>query len=204
MKRRTFLHRLLLAAGLVAAAALLGSCIRSTVTFRRDGSGVLALEYRIPRTLTDLGGIEADVPFALSEEDFRIAVNGANGLRLRRFVEKVDENDVVIQTKIAFESVETLAGLEGFGDMPMSLEKRGGEMVFQQRIAEAAAFADADLLEPLFEGYELSFTVAAPAAIASHNLGTLSKNGRKVTFVLPLLELVGRRDPLVLTVKWSL
>jgi hypothetical protein len=213
-------HILRVFSPMLLISMLLVSCIGidSTVKFERDGSGILQLEYRVSRELTDLGGLEGDVPFPLSEEDFYFALEGADGLELRKYKNRMNDEDVTVRVEIWFDSVETLSALEGFQDMPMSLTKQDGELVFQQRIAEARIHREADgpplgsdspdipdeeLLAPLFEGYDMSFTVQAPARITYHTLGELAQNGKSVTYSISLLELNSQGEALILTVKWE-
>jgi hypothetical protein len=209
-----------LVASVFAASALLVSCIDidSTIQFNTDGSGVLQLEYRVSRELTDLGGLEGDVPFPVTEEDFHFALEGTGGLELRKYRRKMDEENVTVSVEIAFDSLETLSALDSFQDMPMSLTKQDGELVFQQKIADARiqreqegrpsaedspAVPDEELLAPLFEGYEMSFTVQAPGRITYHSLGELAKSKKSVTYAIPLAELNMQTDALILTVKWE-
>lgn len=218
MNRRR--HLLRVSAPMLLTLVLLFSCIGidSTINFNKDGSGVLLLEYRVSRELADLGGLEGDVPFPVTEEDFHFSLKGKDGLKLRKYRRKMDEVDVTVRVEIAFDSIETLSTLESFQDMPMRLTKQDGEFVFQQKIVEARiepaqtdrssekdepAIPDEELLAPLFEGYEMSFTVQAPSRITYHSLGELAKNEKGVTYAIPLAELNVQTDALVLTVKWE-
>ena len=58
------------------------------------------------------------------------------------------------------------------------------------------------MMAQFFEGYELVFTVNAPAAVKEHNLGDLSSNGRSVTYAIPILDLSTLTEETVLTVRW--
>ena len=218
MNRRRHLIRFLIP--MLLTSMLLVSCIGidSTVQFKRDGSGILYLQYRFSRELTDLGGLEGDVPFPVTEEDFHFAMEGKEGLKLRKYKRKMDEEDITIHAEILFESIDTFSSLAGFQDMPMSLTKQDGEYVFQQKIVEARieedaaaqtsaesgpAIPDEELLALFFEGYEMSFTVRAPSRITYHSLGELARNEKSVTYAIPLLELNRQTEALVLTVKWE-
>ena len=217
-----------LAAGVVltAAAVFVTSCIGidSTVVFKKDGSGVLHLEYRVSRELTDLGGIEADLPLALSEEDFRFAVESGNGVELRKYSRRIDDANVTVTAQIAFRSVDALSNVQGFRGMPMSLESEDGVMVFRQEFVKArfqeahasepgvpsearrsdVGLPEQELLAPLFQGYAFSFTVTAPSKITDHNVGELSKDGRSVTYSLSLEELNAQAEDLTLICKWRI
>ncbi len=194
----------------LALAVLLSSCIGidSKVKFNKDGSGVIVLTYRVSRQLVDLGGLQDDVPLPLSEEDFRFALEGKPGLKLLRVKEKKDDRDVVIGAEISFDRIESFTELDSFRDMPMSLAKDGSEYVFEQKLLAAqedkeSVDDEAELLSPMLDGYELSFTVTAPTPVTYYNLGELSRDKRSVIYTIQLAELISRIEEIILIVRWK-
>jgi len=207
---------------LLGIAILLSSCIgiKSNVSFNRDGTGTINMEYRISKMLTEMG--EADVPLPVSEEDMKTAVSGNPNLTLKKVSQREDEKDVYITSEIEFKNVSEFTDLESFGQMPMSLEEKGGEVIFTQMISEGKSEAappgetkegesapeemDAatkEMMASFFEGYELSFEVNAPTEITYHNLGELSANRKSVTYSIPLLEMDSLEEETVLEVRWK-
>jgi hypothetical protein len=143
-------RRIALAAMAAAAGLLLSSCIgvESRVTFHNDGSGVLKIEYRIAKSLTDLGKEGASqIPLPVGEEELRKALSDAKGVKLMGTSRREDEKDVYIAAEVSFNRIESLAEVEAFKDMPMSLERSGSDFVFRQVISGAAAPQGADAAE---------------------------------------------------------
>ncbi len=123
-------RRMALAAVAAAAALLLSSCIgvESRVTFHNDGSGVLKIEYRIAKSLADLGKEgTSQVPLPVDEQELRKALSDAKGVKLIGTSRREDEKDVYITAEVAFDRIESLAEVDAFKDMPMSLEKSGND-----------------------------------------------------------------------------
>ena len=204
-----------------AASLLLSSCIgiESRATFRDDGSGVLKMEYRIARSLVDLGSQGgSSLPLPVDEEELREALSQARGLKLIAVHRRDDEKDVYIGAEIGFDRVEAIAEVDAFADMPMSLERSGDSFVFRQVLStadeqaapgatDAAAAAESDkelsqMFAGMFAGYELAFSVSAPRPIRSHSAGELSADRKSVTWRLPLERVMELQKGTVFTVTW--
>jgi hypothetical protein len=202
--------------GLLTLVVLLSACIgvESNVSFRNDGSGTLRLEYRISKALIEMGkesGGETPLPF--SEEELREAVEGNPKVELLEVSQREDEQDVYIVSEFGFDRIEDFAEIEEFDDMPMSLERAGGDSTFRMLISEGnggdepeeAEETDAELqamFEQMFAGYEIIVVVNAPGPVKSHNLGELSSDSRTVRYSLPILELDALEEETTLTVVW--
>ena len=199
---------------LVAAAFLVSACIgiESTVTFDKSGSGVAKFEYRMSKMLTEASeGGQAEVPLPVSEEAFELAVEGHSGLKIVGITSSETETDVLIGAEIAFDSIEAFTEVEDFNDMPMSLEKDGGDFVFKQVISEGMSESDEAgaaemeaMIKEIFQGqeYELAFVVNAPSRIKKRNFGELSSDGKTVRFAMPFFDFIGLKEETVLTVVW--
>jgi hypothetical protein len=202
--------------GLAAAAAvaiLLGltSCIgiQSQIRIRGDGSGTLALSYRISQFVKDLdvGHETKRLPLPVSKEDFDRAVSGIQGLRLVRVEEREDEKDVNISAELEFDQVQALDELGRPGQMEFSLRAGNGSFTFTQLLysghdGEDISADTMQMIEAFFAGYDLVYTVEAPSPIKSHSLGTLSADGRSVTYQASVPELLKSRDKVALEIVW--
>jgi hypothetical protein len=59
------------------------------------------------------------------------------------------------------------------------------------------------MLDELFDGYDLAYTVTAPGPIQSSSPGTvLSADRRTLTFKTTIGDLVSRTEDLVLSLSW--
>ncbi len=199
-------------AALVVATVLLSSCvgIDSTLTLRDDGSGTLSLVYRVSQLVVDLGVSESGasaVPLPLTREDFQRSLAGAAGkVRLTRFDRSEDEKDVTIRADLAFDSFDALARVEAFQQAELKLSSEAGRQSFSQLIARAPQKPLSDqsmkMLDTLFSGYELRFTIKAPRPIQSSSIGTLSDDKKTLTWSAPVRDVVSSRTDLVLTAGW--
>ena len=202
---------LLLAAMVLVLASCIG--IESTVSFNGDGSGVVVMNYRISKMLTEMGGEEAETPLPVTEEELRASLEEHPNLTVKSVTQTEDDNDILITTEVEFDRVEDFTDVAEFSEMPMNLEITSDGYIFTQVINEGAEEGaeasdpeeDAEMqamMAQFFEGYELVFTVNAPAVVKEHNLGDLSSNGRSVTYAIPILDLSTLTEETVLTVRW--
>ena len=213
------MKKLLMFAGIVL---LVTSCvgIKSTVSFNRDGSGVIQFEYRISKMITELSSQSADkkaeAPLPISEEELRGALANHPDLKLKKVTQREDERDVYITAEIEFAKIDEFTSVKSFNAMPMSLEKKGNEYIFRQYISKGESGGEGkegenaepdeatkQMMASFFEGYELSFTVNSPSAITYNNLGEVSPDKKSLSYSIPLLELNSLKQETVLEVRWK-
>ena len=205
----------LAAAGL--AAVTLAACVDVEMRFvmRRDGAGVLELDYRVPAdaaALLDPTDGAPSVPLPLARADFEAALAGADGARLRRFRRTDDDDGAVgISVRIAFDSIEALRTVAGFGDLPVSFTAvrdgdAGGEL--SQRVIPARSAAGApdprlvELAQALAGESRVTFVVVAPAAITAADGAVVDADGRTARLSLPLADYLTDPGPVDLIVRW--
>lgn len=204
----------LAAAGL--AAVTLAACVDVEMRFvmRRSGAGVLELDYRVPAdaaALLDPTDGAPSVPLPLTRADFEAALAGADGARLRRYRRTDDDGAVGISVRIAFDSVEALRTVAGFGDLPVSFTAvrdgdAGGEL--SQRVIPARSAADApdphlvELAQALAGESRVTFVVVAPAAITAADGAAVDADGRTARLSLPLADYLTDPGPVDLIVRW--
>lgn len=204
----------LAAAGL--AAVTLAACVDVEMRFvmRRNGAGVLELDYRVPAdaaALLDPTDGAPSVPLPLTRADFEAALAGADGARLRRYRRTDDDGAVGISVRIAFDSVEALRTVAGFGDLPVSFTAvrdgdAGGELA--QRVIPARSAADApdprlvELAQALAGESRVTFVVVAPAAITAADGAAVDADGRTARLSLPLADYLTDPGPVDLIVRW--
>jgi hypothetical protein len=199
-------------AALVVASVLLSSCvgIDSTVAVRDDGSGTLALTYRVSQLIVSLGVSEtgaSTIPLPLTRADFERSLESSGGkVRLTRFDRSEDEKDITIHVQLTFDSFDALARLDAFRDAQLKLSTEGDRHVFSQTIAKASTEPVSEeslsMMDALFSGYELRFALQAPRPIQSSTLGTLSEDRKTLTWSAPVRDVVTTRSDLVLSAGW--
>jgi hypothetical protein len=198
----------LLGCSLVMLCSCIG--IDSTLAVKDDGSGTLALTYRVSHLVADVGLSStgsSDVPLPLSRADFERSVQQAQGkVRLTRFSRTENPQDIVISVQLSFDSLGALAQMDAFRDAHLALSGSGGQQTFTQVIARAPAQAPGDqalrMYDALFSGYTMTFVVQAPKPIRAASLGTISADKRTVTWTAPVRDIVSAQSDLVLTVGW--
>ena len=196
---------------LAASTLLLSSCIgiESDIRIRQDGSGVLTLSYTISQFIKniDAGRSEKQLPLPVNEEEFRLSAERIDGLRLTSLEQREDEENVYIRAELEFDSVAAVNALGRDGELGISLETRGGstafrQLIYQGRQGEEITEDSIEMIETFFDGYELVYSVTAPADVRSHSLGVVAANGRTVTYTATVPDILKSPEPLVLEVIW--
>jgi len=208
----------LLLAGL--AAVVLSSCIgiSADITIKADGSGTIALEYRVSQELESLGrldGNESRPAVPAGKIDFERTAARIPGLKLTGFSSKEKRNgsggtDLVTNVTLAFKDTGALlAFLDGTGSSTL-VEESG------VRRLRLSLFAPRDsvsndllaLLRDVYGGYELSLSFSLPknAALtmipASVPAAKLVSGGKKVSFSIGMGELLSLNEGLVLEIRY--
>lgn len=202
------MHRILLAC---LCAAALCSClgVESRLSVKNDGSGTLTLDYRIPRSLGDLGRTpepNAPVPLPVEKADFLRAIDGIPGLRLARFTRRADGENVTIHAEIAFRRIDDLATVPALRDAGLSLVTSGGRRTLTQVVAGAPASPPTPeglaMVDSLFAGGSVTVILQTPAPMTPGPVGTLSPDRRTLTWRATAGELARRAGSVVLTATW--
>ena len=198
----------LLAAALITLSSCIG--IDSRLTLQDDGSGSLALTYRVSQLVADLGLSSTGgtvIPLPLSRADFDRAVASSRGkVRVTRFDRSENEKDITITVQLVFDSFDALAQLDAFRDAGLKLAASGAGRTYTQVVARAPTQPIADstlqMFDALFSDYTLSFVLNAPRPISSSSIGTLSADKRTLTYSAPVKDVVTTKTDIVLSAAW--
>jgi hypothetical protein len=196
----------------IIAAVLLSSCvgIDSRLTIHDNGSGTLALTYRVSQLVVNLGSPvdgKSVIPLPLSRADFDRSLGASNGqVRLTRFDRSEDQKDVTIRAELAFDSLDALGKLDAFRGADIRAAEDGGNFTYSQLIAKAPSEPITDdslrMVDAFFGGYELTFVVQAPRPVKTNTLGTLSDDKRVLTYRTSIKDLVRTKSDVVLSMSW--
>jgi hypothetical protein len=190
---------------------LLASCVSvdTTVQLSADGSGQVSLTYTVSRMVANLGSVDKEwqkLPLPINEADFRRQVSNSPGITLSDYSQSEDSKNITIKATLAFTSINALNQFYSPGETGISLNQSGGDTVYRQVIFQG--FPDGvdqqtkDFADAFFTDYHLKFTLSAPRAIKSASAGTISQDRRRVTYELPVLQLLDQKTPLIWTVTW--
>jgi hypothetical protein len=209
------------------ALTLMNSClgVSADISIRADGSGTIALEYRVSQMLESLGRLDGNENWPaipVGKADFERSVARIPGLRLSSFSAK----DVPhpsgggrdLLTKVTLEFKDTaalLAFLDSTGrHASLVQETRNTQAVNVLRLVlmdRPEDIVNADLLSLLREisaGYELNISVSAPknAALSvippSVPTARTVSSGKKVSFAIDTGELIDLNQGLALEIVW--
>ena len=109
---RIFIYSMTVIAVLLLFSACIG--VESSITIREDGTGTVALSYRISHKVAHLGRLDEKdplVPLPVNNDDFERTVANTDGISLLSSEQNEDEQNVYINADFRFDSVEALSGL---------------------------------------------------------------------------------------------
>lgn len=212
-----------LAALILPLLVLLSSCVGVSVdiTLNGDGAGTLNLEYRISASLDSLGELDGNerwntVP--VGEADFRRTLARLPGMKLLSFSQKDEGADIVSAAKMGFENMDALlAFLDAAHERSVfSGSPESGSVVFT--LSEGGAGESPEsfskLLEEISASYSVKMSMTFPAEgtllltdSGGRPLGEIPGSekitgGKKVSFSLPLYELLSSRDGIKAEFRW--
>ena len=199
-------------AALSFAVLLMVSCvgIDSRLSIKDNGSGTLTLAYRVSQSVAQLGlstSGKSVIPLPLSRADFERSLAQANGkVRLTKFDKSENEKDITIKAELSFDSLEALSQVEAFRDADLKAGTDGTRRTLSQVIARVMPTPLTDestrMVDALFAGYDLSFTVETPRPMQSASLGTLSGDKKSLVYKTTVIDVLKTKTDLVLSFSW--
>jgi hypothetical protein len=182
----------------LAAAILTAVCascigVKSDVTVKSDGSGEIALEYRVNNQFAALGNIDNGYWPALpvGEADFRRGMVKIPGLELKSWSSKQDGDDTVYSAVVAFPSLDALAAFLGAQGGLASYKTDGGAHTLTITLPAEGKKIDPNLaaiVRQSFSGYTLEMNFKLP--------------GKTVPYKKPMADALLAQQPEVITLQW--
>jgi hypothetical protein len=203
-------------------AVVLSSCmgVSADITIKADGSGKIALEYRMSKELESLGrldGNESRPVIPVGKTDFERSAARIPGLRLSGYSSKDVRNasggsDLVTKAALDFKNSSALLAFLDSKDSCASLVQDGSGSLLRLTILDPSGdIANPDLLSlflKISEGYNfsISFNLPGNANIeiipSSVPAAKLVFNGKKASFSISMGELLRLKDGLALEIRW--
>ena len=209
---------------LLCAALVFSSCVGVSmeIVARPDGSGTIALEYRLSGELESLGKLDGNENWPsipVGKADFERSAARIEGLSLRSFHKRTAAGDTIYQARLDFASLEALARFLDDTGRSASLSKEGGENRLALSFNNSAGLVGADeklleLVASSFEGYALDFGITLPrppelrlrdrsgALLENPPAGTVLLQGNRVGFSAPMADLLSAPEPARLEIVW--
>jgi hypothetical protein len=197
------------------AASCLGA--GAGISFRRDGSGTITLEYRISRLAESLGRLDGNegwpiVP--LGRADFERTVKRLDGLSLRSYRARDEGEDRVIRAGLDFANPRALAAFLSPGRA--SYAEEGGRRRLSLDLGAGAGISAElrELFSRVSAGYflELNFSLPAEGELslldgqgAPRSLpagAELKGRGKQLSFKAPMAVLAAETGGLRAVLSW--
>jgi hypothetical protein len=190
--------------GLAAVILLVGvSCmgIKSELWLAADGSGQLAVEYRIPQIIiescknhdrigggvTEYNGVE--IPTGFSRQRLEKSLKEAGDFTLKEYNVRKQGAEVYIRCLAVFSDSKNLERLEVVPKI--TVENEDGKTKVSQAIYFPTGLEDSEekiKVREVYKDYKMIFIIHAPKAIVSHKLGELGSDKRTLTLEYSLLD----------------
>jgi hypothetical protein len=202
-------------------AFVFSSCIGTAteIMIRRDGSGTIAMEYRISQEFESLGKLDGNERWPtlpVGKADFERTAARVDGLSVRSFTTKTAGKDVLYQVKLDFAGLDGLVHFLDASGQRASLTQEGGK---NRLTLSFDSFSGTDpellaLVSSVLEGYSLDFSLTLPVPAALRILdenggvlesppaGSATAQGTVVRFFSPIAELFTSPRPVNLEILW--
>ena len=207
---------------LLLFSIFLNSClgISMDITMNKNGSGIIAIEYKVSRTLETLGRLDGNEKWntvPVGKADIERTIERLPGVRLISFNSREDKTDMITDIKMEF---STPSDLMAFLDAPgrisaISGDGNSGKLFL--RLSDSEAIKNPglkDLIEDISKNY------AVRIGMTFHDQGQLSLSdnfgnditipgseivsmGKTVSFSIPLYEILSSTDGICAEFKWQ-
>jgi hypothetical protein len=194
------------------AVFFLAGCLDldTEITVEPDGSGVLQLEYRISKMISNLrktGTETGPIPLPVDEEDFRNAAQAVPGLTLEGYSREEDEELITITAAMNFESIEALNTFYSMsGNQTVTLLGRGDQVVFTLSVYsgsdEPLDEETAGLIDSFFADYNITFVLNAPSPVTSVTPGEIGGSEDQAVYSESAAALIKEGEAVDWVVSW--
>jgi hypothetical protein len=191
------------------------------IQMNRDGSGRLTMEYGYSRTLGGLGGLDGNENWPvipIGRADWERSIKRIQGARLASFSTSERGQDTITTVILEYDSIETLLKIidqnnertsASVGDNQNRFEVILGSSDDQEINDELL-----DLIQEIFTGYTFSISFSAASnstltvtdgkgnTIAAPASAQIVSSGRRVSFLIDMMELIGMSNDLGISFSW--
>jgi hypothetical protein len=201
---------------------LLSSClgVNADVTLTQNGSGTIALEYVVSRSLDSLGKLDGNERWntiPVGRADFERTLDRLPEMKLLSFSSKETNNDIVVTAKMEFKSVKGLLAFLDAGGRRSSFsgDGRSGTMAFT--LSEGMGKNDPGLdklLAVISNSYSVKMSMNFPAEgnlsvknskglpLAAIPGSEIVSKGKRVSFSFPLYQVLSSTEGINVEFRW--
>lgn len=190
------------------ALLLIAGCINydQQMELNTNGSGKLIMHYSMAQQLVSMmqmggaagGEKDQQMPFKVKEDEVKADLT-APGVKVEKFESKTEGDQQHFYVHISFDKVTNLNNTKTFKEMPISWKEENGTVTFSQVLKakkkEAAPSGDEamgkQMAQAMFGNAAFKYSVKLPskALPSPATNGTISEDGKSVSWSFPLVEL---------------
>ena len=151
------------------------------ITLTAQGSGTIALEYRIAKALHSLGTLDGNERWntiPVGRADFERTMDRLPGLKLLSFNSSEDERDIIINARMEFNTIDDLLAFldsQGKRSFLQGNAAQGRLLLILSEGLDTLDPALASLLGNIFDSYEVRMSMTVPGGRTERHLIPISQ-----------------------------
>jgi len=190
------------------------------IALDQKGSGNVTLEYKISKALDALGRLDGNERWntiPVGKADFERTIDRLPGMKLTSFSSKEDKNDLVINAKMEFDSLNSLMFFLDANGLRSSFsgDARSGRIIMtlnETRAKNNAALEE--LVAKISESYSVKISMSFPNSgnvKITNSMGLsledmpgsdINPSGKKVSCSLPLYSVLSAAEGINVEFQW--
>jgi hypothetical protein len=194
---------------------------KSDITLRKDGSGTIALEYKVSADFMKLGtfdGNQSTPSIPIGEEDFKRTVEAIEGLKLTRFSSKNEDDNIIYDVKMEYSNINALISFMDTQGQHFDLTETNGKniltVIFSPGTDEYTPEMR-ELIPIIFDGYKLDFKITLPSQctvsffnggaqkIEGPPVGEVQTSAKTINFSSSMSEILEVEEPVAMEISWN-
>jgi len=201
---------------LVFTVMLLSSCfgLSMDIALDQNGSGTLSLEYRISKSLDNLGKLDGNERWntiPVGQADFERTLARIPDMKLLSFSSREEQKDAVISAKMSFSSIKGLFAYLDTAGKHSSFSGDAGSGRIILNLSEGASDINPNLLkliEDISASYKVKISMRFPgegSLVVLDNTGKsleAQKQSKTVSCSFPLYDVLSSAKGLNVELKW--
>ena len=189
------------------------------ISLNQNGSGTVALEYQISKSLDSLGKLDGNERWntiPVGRADFERTMDRLPDMRLLSFSSKDDGKNLVISARMEFSNLSGLFAFLDAGGRRSSFSGDANSGRIALTLAQGTETQNQSLdalIASISEGYEVRMSMSFPGEgnlFVSDGMGMpvkpdigFQRRGKKVSCGFPLYEILSSRDGIIVEFQWN-
>jgi len=212
---------------LLPVLLVLNSCfgLNADITLNLNGSGTIALEYRIAKALDSLGKLDGNERWStipVGKADFERTLDRLPEMKLLSFSSREDAKDLIVDAKLQFATMQGLLAFMDASGRRMSYSGDAGGIAGSGRLSltlnEGIKNTNANLaklISSVTDGYSVRMSVSFPGqgnlamsdsqgkALTAIPGSVINSSGKTVSFSIPLNQVLSSSGGINAVFSWG-